>query len=203
MFSRLDNKGISLLELVVGIGIFILLFGAVIDMFLFTWRGNAIVWEQLSTQNEGRKATQDFSNELREATASSIGAYAIESATGTQMVFYSNIDADSFVERVRYFVASTTLKKGVIKPTGNPLTYNSSTESIVTIANDVANNGITNVFTYYDNNFTGSESPLTGAIDVTKIRVVKMSLRLEENPNLSPVPFYIELKVMIRNLKDN
>lgn len=197
-----DNRGVSLLEVIVAVGIFALLIGAVMEIFLFSWKGNAIIWEQLSTQNEGRKATQDFSNELREATASSIGAYAIESATGTQIVFYSNIDVDSLVERIRYFVASSTLKKGVIKPAGNPLTYNSGVESIIIIANDLAN-GTTSVFSYYDADFNGSGDPLSGAIDVTKIRVVKMSLKLEENPNLSPVPFYIEIKVMIRNLKDN
>lgn len=202
MFSHLNNKGISLLEVIVAVGIFVMLVGAAVEIFLFSWRGNAIVWEQLSTQNEGRKATQDFSKELRSATASSIGAYAIESATSAQIVFYSNIDSDSFVERIRYFVTGAVLKKGVIKPAGNPLAYNSSAESITTIANDVAN-GTTSVFSYYDGSFTGSGNPLSGAIDVTKIRVVKMSLKLEENPNLSPVPFYIEIKVMIRNLKDN
>ena len=191
-----------MLEVIVSVGIFALLGGAIVEVFLVSWRGNAIIWEQLSTQNEGRKATQDFSKELREASASSIGAYAVESAASAQIIFYSNIDSDSFVERVRYFVASSTLKKGVIKPKGNPLTYNSSTESITAIANDIAN-GATSVFSYYDGSFTGAEGPLSGAIDVTKIRVVKMSLKLEENPNLSPVPFYIEIKVMIRNLKDN
>jgi prepilin-type N-terminal cleavage/methylation domain-containing protein len=198
----LNNKGFSLLEVIVSIGIFALLIGAVTQVFLSSWRGNAIIWEQLSTQNEGRKAVQDFGNELREATASSIGSYAIESATSTQIVFYSNIDSDSLVERIRYFVTSSTLKKGVIKPAGNPLAYNSSTESITIIANDVAN-GTTSVFSYYDGDFIGAGDPLSGAIDVTKIRVVKISLKLEEDPNLSPVPFYVESKAMIRNLKDN
>ncbi|KKR34915.1 MAG: hypothetical protein UT67_C0005G0027 [Candidatus Magasanikbacteria bacterium GW2011_GWA2_40_10] len=202
MPGKLNNKGFSLLEAIVAVGIFVLLISAVVAVFLFSWRGNAVVWEQLSTQNEGRKATQDFSNELREATASSIGAYAIESATNTQIVFYSNIDEDSFVERIRYFVSSTLLKKGVIKPTGNPLTYNSSTESLTTVANDIAN-GATSVFSYYSSSFTGAGSPLSGAIDVTQIRIVKISLKLEEDPNLSPVPFYIESKVMVRNLKSN
>lgn len=197
-----DNRGFSLLEVIMAVGIFALVVGAAVEVFLVSWRGNAIIWEQLSTQNEGRKAVQDFSNELREAAASSIGAYSLESATSTQIVFYSNIDSDSFVERIRYFITSTTLKKGVIKPAGNPFAYSSSAESITTIANDVAN-GTTSVFSYYDGSFTGSGNPLSGAIDVTKIRVVKMSLKLEENPNLSPVPFYIETKVMIRNLKDN
>lgn len=202
MRSKLNNKGVSLLEVIVAIGIFALLIGAVMQLFLSSWRGNAIIWEQLSTQNEGRKATQDFASELREATASSIGAYPIESATATQIIFYSNIDSDSLVERVRYFLASTTLKKGVIKPGGNPLAYSSSTENTTVIANDVAN-GVIPVFSYYDANFDGAGEPLSGAIDATKIRIVKISLKLEEDPNLSPVPFYIESKVMIRNLKDN
>lgn len=198
----MNNKGITLLEIIVAVGIFALIAGAIVQVFLVSWRNNAIVWEQLATQNEGRKVIQDFSKELREASDSSIGSYAIESASGTQIVFFSNIDSDAYKERIRYFVSSTILKKGIIKPSGSPLAYSSSTETVTDVAHDMAN-GTSSVFFYYDKNFTGSQTPLSSPIDVASIRVVRIILKLEEDPNLSPTPFYIESKVMIRNLKDN
>ncbi len=191
-----------MLEIIVAVGIFALIAGAIVQVFLVSWRNNAIVWEQLATQNEGRKVIQDFSKELREASDSSIGSYAIESASGTQIVFFSNIDSDAYKERIRYFVSSTILKKGIIKPSGSPLAYSSSTETVTDVAHDMAN-GTSSVFFYYDKNFTGSQTPLSSPIDVASIRVVRIILKLEEDPNLSPTPFYIESKVMIRNLKDN
>lgn len=202
MFFILNKKGIALIEVLVGISISALITGAIVQLFLFSWRNNAIVWEQLSTQNEGRKVVQDFGNELREASASSIGSYPIESASGTAIVFYSNIDSDSLVERIHYYLSGATLKKGITKPAGSPLAYVSSTETITNVAHNVAN-GTSTIFSYYDGNFSGTQSSLSSPVTVAQIRMVKISLRLEEDPNLSPVPFYIESKVAIRNLKDN
>ncbi len=197
-----NNRGFTLVEVLVALGIFIFLAGATVTLFLTSWRYNAIVWEQLKTQNEGRKATQDFVNELRTASASSIGAYPIEAAASTTITFYSNIDSDTLRERIRYFFSSRTLKRGVIKPTGNPLTYASSSEVVTDVAHDVANTS-TNIFYYYDSNYSGAEAALASPVDITKIRVVKITLQLDEDPHLTPAPFFIESKASLRNLKDN
>ncbi|MBP6859439.1 MAG: prepilin-type N-terminal cleavage/methylation domain-containing protein [Candidatus Magasanikbacteria bacterium] len=196
-----NNHGITLVEVLVSIGIFSFLVVGITSLFLTSWKYNKIVWEQLKTQNEGRKVTRDFVNELRIASISSIGAYPIESASSTAIVFYSNLDTDNLVERVRYFLSGRTLKKGVIKPTGNPLVYSSANEVVVDVAHDLITS--TPPFLYYDSTYTGAESPLSSPVTVTQIRVVGVSLVLEEDPNASPVPFYIESKVMLRNLKDN
>lgn len=196
-----DNRGLELVEVIVSIGIFALLVGAIMAVYLTGSRYNSIVWEQLSTQNEGRKTTQDFVNQIRTASQSSIGAYPIQTASSTAITFYSNIDTDTLVERLRYFINTTTLKIGVTKPTGNPMVYNSANEIITEVAHDISN--ATSVFYYYDENYSGSGSPLLSPIDVTKIRVVKIILKLDENPHLTPTPFYIESKGMLRNLKSN
>ncbi len=99
-------------------------------------------------------------------------------------------------------MSGKTLKRGVIKPTGNPLTYVTSSEAITDAAHDIANTS-TQIFYYYDSNYSGAEAPLASPIDITKIRVVKITLQLDQNPNLTPTPFYIESKGLLRNLKDN
>jgi Tfp pilus assembly protein PilW len=196
-----DNRGITLVEVLISIGIFAFLVVGISSLFLTSWKYNKIVWEQLKTQNEGRKVTRDFTNELRVASLSSIGAYPIESASSTEIVFYSNIDSDTLKERIRYFLSGRTLKKGVIKPTGSPMVYSSSNETITEIAHDLVTSTI--LLSYYDSDFSGAQAKLSSPVDVTQVRVVGISLTLEEDPNASPVPFYIESKVMLRNLKDN
>lgn len=198
---KTNNRGFTLLEVIVAVAIFSFIVVGIVALFLTSYKYNNIIWEQLKTQNEGRKATQDFVNELRTASQSSIGAYAIQSASSTGIIFYSNIDADTLRERLRYFMSGRTLQRGVIKPTGNPLTYNSANEVITDIAHDVANS--TTIFAYYDSNYSGSEAPLSIPVDITKIRMVKMTLQLDEDPYLTPTPFYIESKGTLRNLKDN
>ena len=196
-----NNKGITLVELLVAMGIFVFLAGGIVSLYLTSRKYNDIVWEQLKTQNEGRKVMQDFTNELRIASQSSVGAYPVAGASSTEIIFYTNLDSDTLMERVRYFFSGRILKKGVIKPTGNPLTYNSASEVITEVAHDTVVS--TSKFLFYDSSFTGSENPLSSPISVTNIRMVGIQLTLEEDPNASPVPFFIESKVMLRNLKDN
>ncbi len=198
---KTDTRGITLIEILVAISIFVFLAGAVVSLFLTSWKYNKIVWEQLETQNQGRKVAQDFTNELRVVSASSIGAYPVEAASSTEIIFYTNLDTDTLVERVRYFFSGRILKKGVIKPAGNPLVYNSVNEIITEIAHDVVTS--TSKFSYYGAGYTGAEAPLASPINVVSIRMVGISLTLEEDPNASPVPFSIESKVSLRNLKDN
>lgn len=196
-----DVRGITMVEVLVALGIFTFLTTAIVSLFLTSWRYNRIVFEQLKTQNEGRKVTQDFVNELRIASLSSIGAYPIEAASSTAITFYTNLDTDILMERVRYFFSGRTLRKGVIKPSGNPLVYNSGSEVFTDVAHDVVT--ATTKFYYYNGSYSGSQAALPSPINITSIRMVGIALTLEADPNASPVPFSIESKVMLRNLKDN
>jgi type II secretory pathway pseudopilin PulG len=204
MLLKLNNNGMTLVEILAAIGIFLLLFVGMAALLVYSFKSNKIIWEQLSTQNEGRKVIQDFVNELRSATASSIGAYCLATASTTQIVFYSNIDTDTLRERIRYYLSGTTLKKGVLKPSGSPLAYNPANEAIIDLVHDVAN-GTTSLFYYYDENYTGASTntPMTHPVNTSNVRVVGIKLLLEEDPSASPAPFSIESKAVIRNLKTN
>jgi len=198
-----DNRGVTLMEILVALGIFTLIVVSVVAVFLFSWKANRIVWEQLSTQNEGRKIVQDFINELRSATYSSIGAYPLETVSTTELVFYSNIDTDTYRERVRYFLNGTVLKKGVTKPSGAPLIYDTGNEIITELVHDVYNT-TTPIFYYYNQNYGyTSSTPIEQPVGITEVRVIGFVLELEEDPTASPAPFRVETKAEIRNLKDN
>lgn len=202
-FYQLNNQGISLMEILVAISIFSLLVIGTVSIFSYSLKSNKIIWEQLSTQNEGRKIIQDFINELRSANYSSIGAYPLLTVDPQEIIFYSNIDTDTYREQVRYFLDNDILKKGVIKPTGTPLSYSSGNEVITEIVHDIGN-GSDPIFYYYGQNYgNASSTPLSAPVSAIEVRMVGITLELEEDPTASPVPFHIESKVAVRSLKDN
>lgn len=199
----MNKKGFTMLEMLLAMGIFLLLIFGIVELLLWGNHGKDVVWEQLSTQNEGRKVAEDFINNLRRASQSSIGAYPLAKADSQEIIFYSNIDTDSWVEQVRFFLQNKILKKGIIKPSGTPLIYNIANETTVDLVHDVANTS-TPIFYYYDENYTGvSGTPMTYPVNISAVRIIGIKLLLDEKPNVTPAPLNVEAKTTIRNLKSN
>jgi prepilin-type N-terminal cleavage/methylation domain-containing protein len=200
--KQVNRKGFTLVEVVVSISVFVLIAGAAVELFIFIFpkKGNIII-EQLSSQNETRKVVDDFVNEIRGATYSSIGSYPLAEASSTEIIFYSNPGANSLRDRIRYFLSGVTLQKGIIEPSGNPLEYNLSTETTSTVLHGVV--PTTTIFTYYDANYTGDEPPLTQPIEVGQVKMVGIKVIIDKDPLNSPNSFTTESKAIIRNLKDN
>lgn len=203
MFLPQDNRGITLIEIIVGVSISLIIITGAVALFRFGFFSRDVVFEQLKTQNEGRRVVQDFVNELRSASQSSIGSYLIEKAGTTEFIFYSNIDNDNYKERIRYYLEGGSFKKGVTKPAGLPLRYVTSTESSVIIAHDLINTTSTPIFTYYGQGYDGlaSSTALSSPVNVTLVRVVKVQLTMEADPQLSPAPFSVDAVAQIRPLK--
>ncbi len=198
------STGFTLIEVLVTLGIFILLAAATVQIFLTSHTSEQIIFDQLDAQGEARRALETFTDEVRGATYSSIGAYPIELASPTEFIFYSNVDSDSYIERVHYFLNGTTLEEGITKPSGNPLSYNTSTETVTDVVHYVANTS-TPIFTYYDQNYDGTDSstPLSDPINLTQIRMIGVNLRLDKNPTASPAALTVETQAEMRNLKSN
>lgn len=200
----MNKRGFTLLELLVTMGIFSLIIMSVSSIMVDAFKNNRIIWKQLERQNEGRKVLQQVVDTVRRAEQSSIGAYPIEYAGAQELRFYANMDTDGYIEKVRFFLASTTLKIGTIKPTGSPLTYNSASEKVVELAHNVTNiaRGFS-TFTYYNQNYTGAEAALAQPVIASDVRMVKIFLELEDDPSKTPVALSVESMVGIRNLKSN
>ncbi|HBV57889.1 MAG TPA: hypothetical protein DEB73_01310 [Candidatus Magasanikbacteria bacterium] len=194
-----SKKGFTLIEIVVVLGIFMLLLVGLGYLMLGAFRTQYVTFAQLQGQKEARTALENFVKEARRADTSSIGSYLIETATASAFTFYSDIDADTYREKVRYFLDGEIFKKGVIKPTGTPLTYNSANEVVATIAQNVISDQI---FSFYDANYDGTTSALTFPVNVTDIRLAKITLTIEQDAYISPEPLIVTSQVEIRNLKE-
>ncbi len=203
MPKKINNLGFSMMEMIVVIGLFALFSASISEIMIWANHGKDVIFEQLSKQSDGRITIQDFLNDLRRASYSSIGAYPLELATPNEIVFYSNVDTDSWKERIHYYVSGTILKRGVTKPSGTPLTYNIANEVTTDVAHDL--NNTTTIFYYYDQNYDGvsNTSSLSLPINIPQVRMVGIKLWLDLRPNVSPAPLYIEGKTELRNLKSN
>ncbi|MBU0597036.1 prepilin-type N-terminal cleavage/methylation domain-containing protein [Patescibacteria group bacterium] len=204
MFNKKKINGFTLVEIVVALGIFSLIVLAASSILITSLRSNQIIWNQLSTQNEGRKVLQEVVNDVRRAEESSTGGYPIVLAQEYELIFYANIDTDSEREQIHFWLEDGILKKGIINPSGNPLIYNSDNEEVVELAHFVKNEEISSpVFSYFDESYTGSEDALVIPTVVTSVHLVRVQLDLEEDPNKSPVLLHVESSVHVRNLKTN
>ncbi|OHA14362.1 MAG: hypothetical protein A3G49_01915 [Candidatus Sungbacteria bacterium RIFCSPLOWO2_12_FULL_41_11] len=200
--SRKLKSGFSVIEVLASIFILTLIGLAVYsfqkDVFLL----NGIIFGSLTAQDEARRALKSMSAEIRAASPSSIGAYALSQTTASSFTFYSNIDSDFFKERVRYFLDGATLKKGVIKPSGSPLTYNPANEILSELIHNIAG-AATSTFSYYDENYDGTTQALAEPIDIAIVRLIKITIVIDKNPQALPGPVTFTTQISIRNLKDN
>jgi type II secretory pathway pseudopilin PulG len=192
----------TVIEIIIVIGIFI-----IVSLIVFGWQKDIFSFQEIfrkkiSFQEQVRKIVKDFTAEVRTAQYSSLGSYPIEEATKSSFIFYSNIDNDQLVERIRYFLDGKKLKKGIIKPSGQPLRYNLADEKIIELIDFVINPN-QEIFLYYDKNYTGTGNPLPFPVNISSIRLVKMTITIDDDLNRPPEAITETVEVTIRNLKDN
>ena len=90
-----------------------------------------------------------------------------------------------------------SLKKGVIEPTGSPISYPQDQEKIYTISRYIRNT--LPVFRYFD----GEGNELSSPVRLEDTKLVKIHLIVNVDPNRPPDDFDLESSVQIRNLKTN
>lgn len=201
---RKNSTGMTLVEVLVVMGISTIITLAAGWVFITSTRTSSIVQDQLQGQNDARKVLQHVVDNVRRAEESSIGSYPIEEAGEYSLVFFANTDDDTLRERIRFWLADEELKQGVIKPTGNPLEYVVANEVVTVLARDVVNTaqGVP-IFSYYGEEYTGIEAALVQPVSIPEVRVIRLQLEIERDPDKSPVPLHAESVVHVRNLKTN
>ncbi|HRY36733.1 MAG TPA: hypothetical protein P5230_02535 [Candidatus Magasanikbacteria bacterium] len=205
MKKKLDKKGLTLLELLFAFSIFLAVIFGVFTLYSISSKADKNVWESSFVQSLTSKAIQTFVDEIRTTNYSTVGGYPLALASTTEIIFYANIDSDSLMERVRYFVDGDTFKKGITKPTGTLLyEYSTSTEEVSEIVYNLQT-PVGTVFTYYDENYNGATvtSSMSYPIFLPEIRVVGISLRVKQNSLSGSSIFEIQSKAQLRNLKTN
>ncbi len=98
------SKGFTLIETLIAIAIFGLLAGALFGLIPALYKINSYAWNQAYAINEARRGVKVMIREIREARTGGDGSYPIEKAEDGEFIFFSDINSDDKVERVRYFL---------------------------------------------------------------------------------------------------
>lgn len=199
-----NTQGITLLEVIVSVAIFVIATGIVSSFVIQGSRVQDIALGQNTAITEARRGVETMVREIREIQIADNGAFPLITADDFEFTFYGDIDKDSSVERVRYFLDGTDFKKGTIEPRTNPVSYYTSDEVIVTLSRYVRNTS-TPLFTYYNGDWPGDvvNNPLPTPADITDPRFVNVYLKINVKPNTAPTDFDLTSDVQIRSLKDN
>ncbi len=198
------NKfGFTVVEMLIAIFIITVVGIAVVNFQLDIFSLNKISNNNLIAQEDARKALKSMTAEIRSISQPITGSYAIAETATSSFTFYSNIDTDVSIEKIRYFLSGTTLKKGTIKPTGNPpLTYSPANETFKEVVHNIAN-ATSSIFSYYNENYDGTSPSLPQPVDASLVRLVKINIIIDDNLLKSPSALNMTTQVSIRNLKNN
>jgi len=201
-YSMSLKKGFSIIELIIALSIVSIVAVVVgkftVDVFFL----GSVARGSLSVSQDARNLLRVMAREIRAAAPSANGAFPLATVASSSISFFSDIDGDGQRDLVRYYLASSTLMKGVTTPTGSPLVYSTSTESTFTVMSDVRN-ASTSVFTYFDNTYAGTSSALTFPVSIQSVRLVRIDLILDANADRAPETKTFTTQVSVRNLKDN
>lgn len=97
------SKSFTLIEVLVVIAVFGLIMIAISTFVVTLYKSQDYTMKQSIAIREARKGLEMIINDLREMRDGESGwSYAIERASGNEIVFYSDIDNDGIAERVRY-----------------------------------------------------------------------------------------------------
>ncbi len=194
-------KGFTLIEIIVATSISVTLLAGVYLVQRIIADTQSVTWDSTIKVEIANKATAPIIKEIRTMRPSQDGRYPLETAESHEIVFYSDIDFDESVERVRYVLDGNVLRKGVTEPSGSPIGYNQEDEEL-TIISDTIQNESNPVFYYYNEDWPSNNNPLNYPAPTSEVKVVKVMLKigssLEDNQ-----PYEVEAFTNIRMLKEN
>ncbi len=99
-------KSFTLVETLIVIFVFVLLMGVIAFTTVFFYKTYKYTLDQAKAITEARRGVQIMVKEIREARPGDDGSFPIEKAGDKEFIFYSDIDKDGDVERVRYFLGN-------------------------------------------------------------------------------------------------
>jgi prepilin-type N-terminal cleavage/methylation domain-containing protein len=205
MSKQKRMRGFTLIEMLITIVVYGLIMLASTSLFRLIYVDNSTNPLALNAVDQAENVATTFTNEVRDAATGNDGSYPLNQASSTQIIFFSPYDSlsSTTVYRIRYYVASSTLYKGVIIPSGSPATYNTNTETIKAVLSGLSL-GTTSLFSYYTGTYGGTTTPLAQPVNINQVTYVSINLiaLLQEVQNATNT-FSVTTGATIRNLKTN
>jgi prepilin-type N-terminal cleavage/methylation domain-containing protein len=205
-YRRNSTGGFTLIETLVTIAIFGLVMIATANLLVLIFRDATTNPNALNAVDEAQAAATNFVNQVRDANYGNDGSYPLDQASTTQLIFFSPFGSGSSttLDRIRYFVSSSTLYEGVTAPSGSPETYNTANEHIKTLVSKVAGIGTSTIFYYFNGSYAGTTTALSQPVNLNQVTYIEMtfSVTLGDLPGATTTSV-ISTGASIRNLKTN
>lgn len=212
LFSK---KGFTLVETIIAITLFLLGTQATVLVFAKTMKNKAYVLEMGKASFVVSRSMGDVTQYLRRARQSDGGAYPVVSAKNNDLVFYSDYDKDDTTERLHVYLVNNTVFLGVRDPSTStiPVSYGDdddfSNDEVFQLAEHIINGAGDPMFSYFNSGYPkgADKNPLdtttaAAGADVSEVRLVKMFLKINIDPNRAPDNIQQETFIEIRNLND-
>ncbi|MEO6077849.1 MAG: prepilin-type N-terminal cleavage/methylation domain-containing protein [Candidatus Andersenbacteria bacterium] len=194
------NKGFTLVELMVVVAISSILMMGMIAFMAGGLTQYRTTFLQSLADETARVQLKRMSHDIRSAEQSATGAFPIVEASPQKFIYYANTD-NTTINRIRYELIGTDLVRGVTKPSGNPLTYNTTNEQVAIIARDVQN-GANPVFYYYGSDYPSDTTPVPSG-NIADITYISFTLAIDADTTQEPSAVVLQSQVQLRNLKTN
>ena len=199
------RRGFTLIEVLITIAVYSLIMIGVAALMLAMFSQSDIRLAALNTVDQVRITGMQFANEVRDAQTGSDGSYALAEANTSEIIMFSPYGAPSTttVRRIRYFLQGSTLYKGIVTPSGSPLSYNLANEVVTPVISNVVATS-SPAFTYYNGTYAGTSTPLTQPINLTQVRYIQLNLTLQQQETrAASSSFIFTAGASIRSLKSN
>lgn len=196
-------RGFTLVEVITTVAIMTVVMIAVATFQYNVLNSNRTGMVSLTNVQEVQSLLKTIIKEIRSMEPGDDGAYPIVSAASTSLTFFADIDSDGSREKVRYYIATTTVYRGVIESSGSPITYNPNNEVKKLLITGVRTPVDAPMFQYFDSMYAGTSTPMTYPLNLTSIRLIKLTLTIDTDPNKSPSVRTYTTQTSLRNLKDN
>jgi len=189
------SKAFTLIETIVVVTLTTFILITLSSLIRYFYITNAYVLEQSQAVNSARRSIQNALSDFRGASYAADGSYPIQAVGTSTAIFFANIDSDTAIEKVRYYLQGSTLYRGTTDPAGSPPAYAGQTEKITLVIDNIRN-GTTPLFTYYDS--TGAE--LIPPINLSKIASVRTLVLTDVNANRAPNVYTLTGSATLRNI---
>ena len=199
------KKGFTLIETIVAIAIFVLGIQATTLVFSKIMQNKAYTLEMGRSSLVISRSVGDLVDYLRRVKQSDAGAYPIVSADKNDLVVYCDYDKDGITERLHIYLTGGKVYMGVTDPTNTiPKTYPAGDAKVILLADHIVNTASDAMFSYYNKDYPKDtvNNPVSVPADVSQVRLIKIFLKINIDPNHDPDNIQQESFVELRNLND-
>jgi len=193
MLKTKYNTGFTLVEILVATSIMLLVMTLGQSFIMQGFKSTTFNTEQEEAIRTGRNAMNTITKEIRGANSSEQGDYPLLQVEEQDIVFYSDVDNDDLMEKIRYFRQDDTLIKTITEP-GALYDYNENPST--STLSLYLNNQEEPIFSYFNSNNIATDV-------INDIRLININLRINVTPWRAPNDYYLETDVSFRNLKSN